>query len=377
MKTQSSVQRLLVFAPTRGARSETFVRNNLKKLPFHINAYFGDELCVNDCRIFAYGLSIYLSKMLARLGLLRLATLPPSWVAFFLVKHHKPDVILVEFGFHAVRIMEVARAGVPILVHFRGADASAYRYLHILEDRYKRLFHLVSGIIVKNHLMRQRLINLGAVPDQIVISPSGADDELFHGARPSHNPAHFLAVGRFVDKKGPMLTLESFARARSLIKDQGPLTLQMIGEGPLKEKVRRRAKYLGIEQYVEFSGFMEPADIAHAMRSARAFLQHSLRAQDGDEEGCPVSIMEAQLSGLPVVATFHAGIPDVVVDGKTGFLVAEGDVKGMSEAIVTLAQDLNLVARFSQLASCRAHNKFTVKHHVRQISRLIRGVSGK
>ena len=81
----------------------------------------------------------------------------------------------------------------------------------------------------------------------------------------------------------------------------------------LKEKVRDRAKRLGIDQYVEFSGSMAPADIADAMRRARAFVQHSLRAPDGDEEGCPVSIMEAQLSGLPVVATFHAGIPDVVL----------------------------------------------------------------
>ena len=375
MQNQPSVERLLIFAPTRGADSETFIRNNIKLLPFCIDAYFGDEISLEDAGVFAYGLSILLSKIFTRLGLLRLATLLPSMVAALLVRRHRPDVILIEFGFHAVRVMEVARTGVPVLVHFRGADASADRYLNVLEARYKRLFLLLSGLLVKNRLMSQRLIRLGAVPGQIVISPSGADEELFHGACPSHNPAHFLAVGRFVEKKGPMLTLESFALARSLIKNQCRLTLQMVGEGPLKEKVIDRAKCLGIDQDVEFSGSMAPADIACAMRRARAFVQHSLRAQDGDEEGCPVSIMEAQLSGLPVVATFHAGIPDVVIHGKTGFLVPERDCDAMAKAMVLLADDSQLADKLGASASARARKNFTVDIHVGQLSKIIREVS--
>ena len=375
MKNQLSAEHLLIFAPTRGANSETFIRNNLKRLPFNVNAYFGDEISLNDIKILAYGISIFLSKALTSFGLLRLASLPPSLVASLLVRHHRPDVILIEFGFHAVRVMEVARTGVPVLVHFRGADASAARYLNVLEDRYRRLFQLASGLLVKNRLMRQRLIRLGALPGQIVISPSGADEELFHGACPSHNPAHFLAVGRFVDKKGPMLTLESFAIARSLVKNRCRLTLQMVGEGVLKQKVRDRAKSLGIDQYVQFSGSMAPADIANAMRRARAFVQHSLRAPDGDEEGCPVSIMEAQLSGLPVVATFHAGIPDVVLHEKTGFLVHERDCHAMAKAMVLLAEEPQLADKLGASASMRARKNFTVDMHIIQLSNLIREVS--
>ena len=377
MKDQLSTEHLLIFAPTRSASSETFVRNTLKRLPFYVDAYFGDEISCKDIKVFAYGFSIFLSKALTRLGLLRLATLPASLVAILLVRYHKPNVIIIEFGFHAVRVMEVARTGVPVLVHFRGADVSAARYLNVLEDRYKRLFELVSGMLVKNCLMRQRLIRLGALPGQIVISPSGADEELFHGAYPSHNPAHFLAVGRFVDKKGPMLTLESFALARSLVKGCCKLTLQMVGEGPLKEKVRKRAKNLGIDQYVEFSGSMTPAEIADAMRRARAFVQHSLRAQDGDEEGCPVSIMEAQLAGLPVVSTFHAGIPDIVINKKTGFLVQEGDCHSMARAIVLLANDPNLADKLGASASLRAQKKFTINTHINQLSKMVRQVSSQ
>ena len=108
---------------------------------------------------------------------------------------------MAEFGFHAVRIMESARVGVPLLVHFRGSDASANRYIKVLHQRYRRLFSLTSGILVKNALMRDRLVELGAKSDQIIISPSGADEKLFYGATPGHNPAHFLPSEDLSQKK--------------------------------------------------------------------------------------------------------------------------------------------------------------------------------
>lgn len=351
------------------------MRSNIKKLPFHTIAYFGDEYFSRSPLVCAYGLSILLSKILTRLGFLQLATLPASLVATLLIYRHRPDVVMAEFGFHAVRIMESARVGVPLLVHFRGSDASANRYIKVLCQRYRRLFSLTSGILVKNALMRDRLVELGAKSEQIIISPSGADEKLFYGAAPGHNPAHFLSVGRFVAKKGPLQTLEAFARMRSLLGTNCPTTLEMVGDGPLLSACRERAVELDIETYVTFSGPLSPSSVANAMRRARAFVQHSMRAQDGDEEGCPVSIIEAQLSGLPVVSTIHAGIPDVVLEGNTGFLVAEGDVKGMSEAMAVLAKDSKLAAQLGESASYRARSRFTVNHHLEQISDLIRSIS--
>ena len=367
--------RLLVLAPSRRAYSETFVRNNIRKLPFHTHAYFGDEYFSTSPLACAYGLSVFLSKILTRLGCLQLATLPASLVATLLIYRHRPDAVMVEFGFHAVRIMESARVGIPLLVHFRGSDASANRYIKVLSQRYRRLFSLTSGILVKNAIMRDRLIELGANSDQIIISPSGADEKLFYGATPGQNQAHFLSVGRFVAKKGPLETLEAFARMRSLLDSNFPSSLEMVGDGPLLKACLERAVELDIETYVTFSGPLSPTSVAKAMRRARAFVQHSKRAQDGDEEGCPVSIMEAQLSGLPVVSTIHAGIPDVVIEGNTGFLVAEGDVKGMSEAMAVLAQDSELAAQLGESASYRARSRFTVNHHLDQISGLIRSIS--
>lgn len=142
--------RLLVFAPTRRAPTETFVRANLQGLPFEITAYFGDERPLSDPGRFAYGLAILVSKALTRLGLLRLATLPGSLVAWCLIRRHQPDVLMAEFGFHAVRIMEAATwSDAPLVVHFRGSDASARNRVGLLKERYRRLMAIVSGSSLK------------------------------------------------------------------------------------------------------------------------------------------------------------------------------------------------------------------------------------
>lgn len=89
------------------------MRANLARLPFAVEACFGDEIPCREPLKALYGLAVLISKVCTRLGWLRLATLPASIVAVLLVRRHRPDVVMVEFGFHAVRVMELARTGVP------------------------------------------------------------------------------------------------------------------------------------------------------------------------------------------------------------------------------------------------------------------------
>ena len=230
---------LLVFAPSRRAVSETFVRANLAGLPFRIRAWFGDERPLWQPLRCVYGWSILLSKVLTRLGLLRLAGLPAAWVAWLLIRLDPPDVVLAEFGFEAVRVMEACSwAGVPLVVHFRGSDASARTRIGLLAHRYRRLFTIAGGVIVKSSPMVERLTELGASRDQILISPSGADAELFHGSQPQAASPVLLAVGRFVAKKGPLLTLKSFHRCLRWNKEPEDPMLWMVGEGPLLSEAR-------------------------------------------------------------------------------------------------------------------------------------------
>ena len=360
-----TLQRLLVFAPTRRAVSETFVRANLEGLPFDVQAYFGDECPWNQPARLAYGLAVLLSKACTRLGLLRLAGWPAAVVARGLIARHHPDLVLAEFGFHAVRVMEATPVmNVPLVVHFRGSDLSARSKLGVLRGRYRRLMGLAAGFICKSKPMAMTLQDLGASEDRILISASGANSHLFHGSAPAVAPPVCLAVGRFVAKKGPLHTIRAFAA-----QPQGQLW--MVGEGPLLTEAKALVEQLDLGERILFLGVRSQVEVAVLMRQARVFVQHSLVAGDGDSEGNPVAVMEAQLSGLPVVATRHAGIPEVVIDGQTGLLVEEGDTCGMSVAIERLLQDPAWCAQLGAAGRRHVEQGFTLEKHLTDLSRFL------
>ncbi len=104
------------------------------------------------------------------------------------------------------------------------------------------------------------------------------------------------------------------------------------------------------------------------MRQVRAFVQHSMTAISGDSEGTPVGILEAGGAGLPVISTYHAGIPDVVEDGITGYLVNEGDIELMADRMIAVAQDSALAARMGVAAQAKVLSNYTLE---KSISRLI------
>lgn len=368
--------KVLIFAPTRRSPTETFIRANLEKLPMHKRVYFGDEYGLRargiDVGQFAYGLSILLSKLLTRLHLYRLATLPGSLVAFCLIHLHRPSVILAEFGFHAVRMMDAALwTHVPLVVHFRGSDASADRRVVALRERYQHLMHFVTALIVKSQPMHHTLVSLGAPESAITISPSGANALLFAGASPADAEPVALFVGRFVEKKGPLDAISAFARARDQLMQTAAnsdlaqqIRLLMVGDGPLHQPIVRRIHELQLNRQIVLLGLCPPEQIALLMRQSRCLLLPSRTATDGDAEGCPVVVQEAQVAGLPVVSTLHAGIPEVVCHRCTGLLADEGDVEALASFLVSLFVSPELATKMGKSAADHARNRFTIGAHV-------------
>ncbi|MGH7400204.1 MAG: glycosyltransferase, partial [Candidatus Rokuibacteriota bacterium] len=138
------------------------------------------------------------------------------------------------------------------------------------------------------------------------------------------------------------LTLLAFSRVQAAFPEA---RLSMVGEGPLREPCVRLAAALGLHASVSFPGVYPHRAVVGAMLRARAFVQHSVRAFDGDSEGTPVGILEAAASGLPVVSTRHAGIKEAVIHEHTGILVDEGDWQAMAAGMLRLAQDAALAGR--------------------------------
>jgi colanic acid/amylovoran biosynthesis glycosyltransferase len=366
--------RLVVFVPQRVAVSETFIRAHLERIPFQILVRYGfqTDLCdESGRRVWRWGRFFRIATWWLPLDV-RI-----TFLTFFLSRHlHsiRAHAVLAEYGTTGSWVAPAcAQVEVPLFVHFHGFDAWRARVLKMYRASYRRMFETAAGVVAVSKPMHKQLLDLGAHSERLILSPYGVDPERFNGARPAERQPRFLAVGRFVEKKAPHFTLLAFSQVVALTSGA---RLTMVGEGPLLEPCKRLANKLGIAQSVTFAGWKTPAQISDLMREARVFVQHSLRADDGDCEGTPVAIVEAQMSGLPVVSTRHAGIPEVVLEGETGFLVDERDVEGMGAAMLRLAESPELAGLMGAAARDHARRHFTLDRHLRDITRMIQAGVG-
>jgi glycosyltransferase involved in cell wall biosynthesis len=338
-------QILCVLSPQENAYSQTFVRAHKEYLPAKIVSLYAtdyENFSDDNGPLIGTELAGRLSRALQR----RLLKLEPQFfqqraMANFLADN-KVDAVLAEFGPTATLVMDACdKMNVPLIAHFHGYDAYRQKTLQTFGRRYPELFEIADAIVAVSRDMQAQLIKLGAPADKVHYNSCGVEPSVFKGANPLNNPPTFVAVGRFVDKKAPHLTLLAF---QATLEKCPEARLVMIGDGPLWEACRQMTMSLGLSSAVELQGVRSQAEVATVMRQARAFVQHSITTHDGDSEGTPVAVLEAGASGLPVVSTRHAGIKDAVIHQKTGLLVEEGDIHTMAEHMIRLAKDPQLAA---------------------------------
>lgn len=152
----------------------------------------------------------------------------------------------------------------------------------------------------------------------------------------SSDRAVLLAVGQLKEKKGFTYLLKACRR----LKDKGyAFECQIIGDGPLRETLEEEIRELKLQETVFLYGALPHQAVINAYQKASLFVLPSVLSQDGDRDGIPNVILEAEAMELPVVSTNHSGIPEVVNDGVNGFLVPPADDKALAEAIAKLLDD--------------------------------------
>ena len=357
--------------------TETFVRGPLSRLPFHVHYLHGGELPLFDADD-RHFLSNWPSLQALAPFLEAVLQCEPDHfltnsVAGYL-QSRRIRLVLAHFGPVGVRMLPIARdLGIPLIVCFHGYDVFHRGILDRWEEGYRRLFREAVHIVAVSEEMVSRLASLGAPREKLVHLPAFVDLAAFPRSDHARIGPRFLAVGRFAETKSPHLTILAFAR---VVQRVPQATLTMVGKGgggELFEACLILVRSLRLEDRVELKGVLTHQDVAAEMRAARVFVQHSVTTpENGDREGKPVAVMEAMACGLPVVATRHSGISELIEDGLTGFLVDEYDVEAMAEVMVRLAQDDSLVAEVGRAASDHVHGHPLLGHHVAQLERLIR-----
>jgi colanic acid/amylovoran biosynthesis glycosyltransferase len=364
-----------VVTPSRNAYSETFIRAHIERLPAKTKLLYGDwfPTYVED--------GTRLLKLHQR-AILRASNelwgLSPQYFQNRALKRflrtNRVDVVLAEYGPTGAAVMDAcSAAGVPLIVHFHGFDAYDLGTLEKYASSYRRMSTGAKAVIAVSRDMERQLLDVGISREKLFYNPYGVDTELFSGAEPATARPVFVSVGRFIDKKAPHLTLLAFKKVAEKVPDA---RLKMIGEGELWESCKQLARAVNICHAVEFLGARPHAEVAATMRSARAFVQHSVRSTYGDSEGTPVGVLEAGAAGLPVVATRHAGIKDALIDAETGLLVEEGDVEGMAAHMMRLAHDPHLASRMGKAGRQRIIKEFSMENSINQLWRIIANCAG-
>ncbi len=266
-----------------------------------------------------------------------------------LLTQERPDVIYVDFGTVAVFTHAACRTlHIPFVVHFHGADVTSALDNPAYRAELHQVFVDATMLIVASHHLRRLLILEGAPAAKIQVIRLGINLE---GVVPwdwqqrrASNPS-IIFMGRFTPKKHPIALIEAFA----LVKQQVPAaTLTMIGDGPELPRVKERIQRLQLTDSVRLCGALPRSEALPIVNQHWVYAQHSVTALNGDQEGFGISLAEAAMLELPVVSTLHNGIPEQVIDGKTGFLVKEFDYETMAAKIIEILLNPELAARMGR-----------------------------
>jgi glycosyltransferase involved in cell wall biosynthesis len=287
----------------------------------------------------------------------------------FLVEHRVEAVMGEYLDFSLAYLTLARRVGARFYAHAHGYDVSS----HLRQPRWRQAYRRLNdadGIVTVSRVSRDRLVELGIDPARIHVVPCGVDVDPEARRRPERDTVRCVAVGRMVAKKAPILLLDSFRRAQEIVP---ALRLDYVGGGPLLAAARQFVQSFRLEPVVALHGWQTNAAVRDMLRHGDLFLQHSvLDPETGDEEGLPVSVLEAMATALPIVATAHGGIPEAVAAGTTGLLVAEGDVADMAAQIVRLAADPDLRWRLGRAGWERARAHHTWDRERRALLELMR-----
>ncbi len=247
-----------------------------------------------------------------------------------IINDFQPDVIHTHFGFDSwVLLKNYTDTTIPIFITIHGFDAS-----HKLRSaRYRKTFHKflnrpnLHPLFVSDALLKNAEKYVGRLPNAQIFF-CAVDTNFFK--RSSNNlaktPFTFLQVSNFVEKKGHIYTLNAFAE---FLKKHSNIDAKLIlaGEGQFKQSIENQCATLNIQPKVSFPGIVNTPQVKALMEQANAFVHHSVTPSNGDTEGLPTVLMEAMSMQLPILSTYHSGIPELVEHGVNGYLVQERDVE--------------------------------------------------
>jgi colanic acid/amylovoran biosynthesis glycosyltransferase len=256
----------------------------------------------------------------------------------------------------------IKKAGIPALVSGYGWDVSYFpREFKGLGLRYlKPLFKYVDFFLAMSKDMQKDLLKLGCPEDKILVHYHGINTRRFdhtHRRYGNEKPLTILFCGRLTAKKGPHILLDAIRHIQVNGLSHREFRVRIVGDGGLREQLVDFVAKHKLDNIVRFIGYIPHNDsrLLEEYQNADIYVLPSLivrhkRTGNYDKEGIPGTLMEAGASGLPIVSTHHAGIPEVIESNVNGLLVKERDEKELGQKISDLLNDESLRERLGKAA---------------------------
>jgi len=238
------------------------------------------------------------------------------------------DIIYCQFGGwlakYCLRLIDEKGMNARLIVCLRGADAT--RDLVNNSQQYSNLFAKADLFMPVCKYFKNNIIKYGCNPEKIVVHHSAIDCTKFKykaRTKPKKGKVGFVVVATLSERKGIRYALYAIDKLR---RKYSNIKLTIIGGGGKYNQIKNLIKKLNLEKYVNLLGFQLHNRIVTELNRAHIFLLTPYTRDNGVQEGIPNSLMEAMATGLPVVSTYNGGIPELVTDGVSGFLVPEKNV---------------------------------------------------
>jgi colanic acid/amylovoran biosynthesis glycosyltransferase len=212
------------------------------------------------------------------------------------------------------------------------------------------------------------LANHGVDIEKVKVIRCGVDPKYFlaRKEKPHNQIAKVGVIGRLVEKKGINTLIEAIA----ILKEGGQqFELYIAGNGPLESELKKRAKNLGLTQEnIVFLGSIPHSEVAAFIKSLDIFILPCKQDSKGDVDGIPVVLMEAMLSGVPVITSRISGIPELVIDQETGLLIEQNNSEELARAISRLANDEELQNKLSAKAINKVRKDFSLINNTEKLN---------
>lgn len=284
---------------------------------------------------------------LSRLLLKTTGHMPRRWLDA--IAERQPSVVHAHFGTNAPPAIEIARAlRLPLVVTYHGVDITAAPRNEKQRKQRSAVFAAADRVIAVSQFIAESLRAAGCAPQKTILHYIGVDTDFFSPGSAPRPASRILFVGRLVTKKGLIHLIRAMERVQQAVPDA---EVVVAGDGPLRQAMEREVAARRVR--FRFLGVQTPAQVRELMRGASVLCGPGIVAGSGNAEGLPITFLEAQAAGLPVVVSTSGGSDEGVVHGETGFLHSPGDEAAIAAHLLALLTDPQRREAFG--AAGRAH----------------------